>query len=212
MRCFLSLWRARRRVYASPLLTLFAAAIYLVPGADMALRYVGEISASDSWRFLTSHWVHWSFEHLVWSGGAFLVLGWVCEGRGRIRFLATTVAAALAIPVALRLWQPGLEAYGGLSGIDSALFGLLCTQEIRKHWIRRDWRWLSLPTIFFGGFLVKLAYEYSTLEAIFVSHTDAMVPVPLAHLVGAAVGVIAAFNLERIFLWKSETFCTRSAS
>ena len=201
-----SLRRAGRTAYASPLLTLLAVAIFAVPGADIVLRYVGDATPSDAWRFVTSHWVHWSFEHLLWSGGAFLLLGTVCEGRGRIRFLATTLAAALAIPLALRFGQPGLEQYGGLSGLDSALFGLICMQDIRTHWRRPSWQRLTVPMLLLMGFLGKISYEFATGGAVFVSHTDAMVPVPLAHLVGAAVGMIAAFDLQRTILWEKDAF------
>lgn len=202
----LSLSRAGRTVYASPLLTLFAAAVFVIPGADIALRYVVDATPSDAWRFVASHWVHWSFEHLLWSGGAFLLLGWVCEARGRIRFLATTLAAALTIPLALRLAQPGLEHYGGLSGLDSALFGLLCMQDIRMHWRSPSRRRLAVPLLLLMGFLGKIGYEFATGAAVFVSHTDAMVPVPLAHLVGAAVGIIAALDVQRGFLWEKDAF------
>ncbi len=201
-----SLRRAGRTLYASPLLTLFAVAVFVVPGADIALRYVGDAAPSDTWRFVTSHWVHWSFEHLLWSGGAFLLLGLVCEARGRTRFLATTLAAALAIPLALRLAQPGLEQYGGLSGLDSALFGLLCMQDIRAHWKIPSWKRLVVPVLLLIGFLGKIGYEFATGGAVFVSHTDAMVPVPLAHLVGAAVGIIAALDVQRTVFWEKNAF------
>lgn len=197
---------ARRTLCASPLLTLLAAAIFALPWVSGALVYVNGASISDLWRFVTSHWVHWSVEHLVWSGGAFLVLGIVCEQRSRCRFFATALAAAVAIPVALRMFQPDLLYYGGLSGIDSALFGLICAQDLRTHVRNRSWKMIALPIALLTGFLAKIAYEFFTGAALFVSHTDIMVPVPLAHLVGAAVGILIGLDLHRIVFWEKDAF------
>lgn len=198
---------------ASPLLSLLAAAIFALPGATSALVYVNSASISDLWRFVTSHWVHWSFEHLLWSGGAFLVLGIVCELRSRRRFLATTLAAAVAIPVALRMFQPDLQYYGGLSGIDSALFGLICAQDLCTHVRNRltkpvvpAWKSMAIPIALLIGFLAKIGYEFFTGAALFVSHSDMMVPVPLAHLVGVAVGLLIGLDLQRIIFWEKDAF------
>ncbi len=188
---------APQRPWASPLLALLAAAIFVSPWDGASLVYVNAASLSDLWRFVTSHWVHWSPEHLVWSGGAFLVLGMVCERRGRRRFLVTTLASAIAIPIALRIFQPGLLSYGGLSGIDSALFGLICAQDAHAHLRNRSWKLVAVPTTLLAGFLAKIGYEFFAGAALFVSHTDTMVPVPLAHLVGAAVGMLASLDLHR---------------
>jgi rhomboid family GlyGly-CTERM serine protease len=190
----------------------------------MALVYVNGASISDLWRFVASHWVHWSVEHLVWSAGAFLVLGIVCERRSRRRFLVTTLVAAVAIPVALRLLQPDLLYYGGLSGIDSALFGLICAQDIRTHGRNQCMQKrgqsrlrsclaslgtvpvFALPIALLIGFLAKIGYEFFTGAALFVSHSDMMIPVPLAHLVGIAVGILVGLDLHRVVLWERDAF------
>ena len=65
---------------------------------------------------------------------------------------------------------------------------------------------LAVPVLLLMGFLGKIGYEFATGAAVFVSHTDAMVPVPLAHLVGAAVGIIAALDVQRVFLWEKDAF------
>lgn len=210
---------ARRTLCASPLLTLLAAAIFVSPWGNTALVYVNGASISDLWRFVASHWVHWSVEHLVWSAGAFLVLGFVCEQRSRCRFYATTLAAAVAIPVALRMFQPDLQYYGGLSGIDSALFGLICAQDLCTHVRNRlakpvvpaksvvpAWKSMALPIALLIGFLAKIGYEFFTGAALFVSHSDMMVPVPLAHLVGVAVGILIGLDLQRIIFWEKDAF------
>ncbi len=92
--------RAGRRFYASPLLVAGAIAATLIP----ELREAWAFTAGESTNWftgLTSHAVHWSTEHLIWSGGAFLLLGLVCEKLSQTRFWSTLLLSGIAIPVGL---------------------------------------------------------------------------------------------------------------
>ena len=144
---------------------------------------------------LTCHLAHYSLSHLAWSLGAFALLGSVCELRGRPRFCLCISTAAIAIPIGLAIFQPSLEHYRGISGIDSALFFLLAVEIVQTEWGRR--RGLAGVAILLTlAFVAKILFESMTGSAVFADSTaGAFVPAPLAHLIGAAVGAASAIRL-----------------
>ena len=77
------------------------------------------------WQCLTCHLVHWNTEHLFWSLGTFAVLGCLCEHTIPMAFYRALAVSAFTIPAAM-LFLSGADAfpYGGISGVDSALFAL----------------------------------------------------------------------------------------
>ncbi len=87
--------------------------------------------ASEPWRLVTGHLVHWSTEHLVWDLAVFLGLGVACELRSRRRTALALALAVVGIGWGARLWTPGLDVYRGLSGLDAALFTLLAARCLR---------------------------------------------------------------------------------
>jgi hypothetical protein len=120
---------------------------------------------------------------------ALLVLGAIAERRGRWGMLACVGASAAAISVGCLMLLPDVMIYRGLSGIDSALFAFAAVAlfiEAR----RGD---AALPAWSIGlamlAFLGKSVFELTTGRALFVDSASAFEPVPLAHLIGAAVGV-----------------------
>jgi rhomboid family GlyGly-CTERM serine protease len=173
--------------------------IALVPGADAALVFQREaIAAGELWRLLTGHWVHWSTEHLMWDVGTLVALGVACEAQGRARLAATVLASALAISAVVWWLLPGLESYAGLSGIDCALFARLGMELWREHH-RRGSRFASASAVAFGAALAfKVSLEWTTGGTVFVAHLGpGIVPVPAAHLAGAAVGVALPVAVSR---------------
>lgn len=143
----------------------------------------------ELWRVVTGHWVHLTPLHLFWDGAAFLVLGLLCDRLGRARFVWTLLAAAVAIPLALVVLQPQLCWYAGLSGIDSALFGLLAATLARRSLAARDGAAIALSAALAAAFALKTGYEFAAADAVFVADAGAA-PVPLAHAVGFAVGAL----------------------
>jgi rhomboid family GlyGly-CTERM serine protease len=173
-----------------------AAIAWLVPGADGGLAYDRDaLAAGELWRILTGHWVHWSRGQFLWNVGTFLVLGLVCEARGRLRFATCVLGAALAVPAAVFVLVPEMNHYGGLSGIESALFALAAVDLIRERWSRMD-RTAAVLGIALGlGFVCKIAWEMATGGAVFAGDLGpGVAPVPVAHMAGAAVGIVAAFG------------------
>ena len=177
---------------ASLLLTLAALIIHLTNGLRVDLLYERTALAGlELWRVVTCHWVHLNWDHLLWSGATFLCLGAVCEIMDRKRTYQTLVLAALLIPVALWWGQPGLNVYGGLSGLDCAFYALLFTLLIKREIRSGSSLWAGFYAVGLVALLAKVIYETTTGQTIFVSNTHSgMVPVPLSHLAGGFAGFI----------------------
>lgn len=171
-----------------------AGLLFLVPGARDWLAYDrAAIAAGEFWRLLTGHLVHWSLGHLVWDVGAFVLLGALCEARSRRRFLVCLAGSAVVIPAAVWWVMPGLEFYGGLSGVDSALFALLGVDLLRDELRRRSRAALAIGVGLSLGFALKIAFEFVTGATVFVADlSHGIAPVPVAHLAGAAIGILSA--------------------
>ena len=178
---------ARRLPCASLLLGALAAVIYAFPALTEALQYDrSAVLRGELWRIVTCHWTHWSLDHLLWDLAVFVGLGAACELMNRPRYVASLAAATVLVPVAIATFLPNIEIYRGLSGLDSTLFALLVVLNLDKR--------LSLGVFFFVGFLVKTAYELATGGTVFVSSSPGIDSVPLAHAVGAAVGILMVFR------------------
>jgi hypothetical protein len=117
------------------------------------------------------------------------------------------LVSAVAVPVALWLVQPGLPSYRGLSGLASGCFtlvavrialaradvghGLLGAAARGGRWDRWD-RWRAAAAWgLLGLFAAKTTFELVLGQAVFADGASAgFVPVPLAHAVAGAVGLV----------------------
>jgi hypothetical protein len=125
----------------------------------------------------------------------FVVLSIPCEQEYRRGYLVCLLSAALLIPLGLWLLMPDLRTYRGLSGIDAALFTLLAVSLFQQACRARRWRWLTALGVLCLAFVAKVGYEWGTGGAVFVDAQAAhMVPVPLAHGIGAIVGVVIGYT------------------
>jgi len=155
-----------------------------------------EFSGLEAYRLLACHFTHWSTEHLLWDLAVFVILGAVCEWRSPGRHAATLLLSAAGIPLCIMVWLPQIDSYRGLSGIDTALFGLLAADLLIEKIKDRD----VISTIVFGLFLVglfaKITMEMMSNANIFVSDTS-FTPVPLSHVVGAIIGLAVGAFVSR---------------
>ena len=180
----------RRIPRVSLLLTAAAAILHLFYGLRIHLLYDrSALGHHELWRLVTCHWVHLSSDHLFWSAATFLVLGSLCEIMDPKRYYAAVGVSAVFIPIVIRWGMPDLMIYGGLSGLDCALYSLLMVLFIKREIRSRSWIWIVLFSLLLGGLVAKITYETVTGLTIFVGNTHTnMFPVPLAHLVGGCVG------------------------
>jgi len=184
-------------------LTLSAAALLWAQLPDAIVWLELDRSAflqAQLWRVWTGHLVHYDHAHLVWDLTVLLLLGSLLECGlsglapvGRKKFGQVLAASGAAISVAVLIFQPQLTRYRGLSGIDSTLFTWLAASLLQWAWIERHRLLIILSGLALLGFATKCIVETTTGKTIFVDSSDAgFVPVPLAHLVGAGVGLLAA--------------------
>jgi rhomboid family GlyGly-CTERM serine protease len=172
------------------LLAVFAVAAYAIPGAAEWLQFGRDTVAGwQLWRVVTCHFAHWSGDHLFWDVLVFVALGWLCERKNAGSFLRSVGLSGLLIPIALWFALPQMATYRGLSGIDSALFGLVAARFARVAAVDKNWGKLTLVAVVAVGFLAKVSFELLTGTTLFVASASAgLVPVPLAHVVGVLVG------------------------
>ena len=182
--------------YASLLLTLLAVLIHMANGLRVSLIYERSVLEHlELWRLLTCHWVHLNWDHLFWSTATFLFLGSICEIFDNKKTYATIAIAAVLIPAGIWYGQPDLMIYGGLSGLDCALYALLLTLLVKRELKSANRAWALFYTIGLMALLAKVTYESVTGQTIFVANTHSgMVPVPLSHLVGGFVGFMVGLS------------------
>ena len=183
--------------HAPRIALLLAAAAVAVFASDALTRWFeydrAAIATGQIWRLLTSQWTHWNFDHLFWDALAFAILGVLCERISRRAFVACVSLSAIAIPAVVWSLEPGLASYRGLSGIDSALFILLVALVARQCLADGRWGTAVAVALCLAAFATKTAVEIFASVTVFVdSHAAGFVVVPLAHIVGAAIGAAVA--------------------
>jgi rhomboid family GlyGly-CTERM serine protease len=155
------------------------------------------ILRGELWRLVTGHFSHWSLSQLGYDLFAFVVLGAICEPRGR-RLLATVMVATTAlVSLFLLLFRADVETYRGVSAIDSALWMLAV--------LRLGERRPRVAAALAAMFLAKVGIE-SSHGAVFA---EGFAVLPVVHLIGAAVGIMAAWRSPQT---RSRTFSPRQRS
>ena len=87
----------------------------------------------------------------------------------------------------------GLTTFCGLSGIACALFATIAVTLLVQFSRERRWGFVAATCLLGAALFAKVTFEAVTGTAIFVDlSAAAMVPVPLAHLLGAAAGSAGA--------------------
>jgi rhomboid family GlyGly-CTERM serine protease len=165
-----------------------------VPQASGLFQYDrAAIAAGEYWRLLTGHWTHWNGEHLLWDAVVFVCLGAVCEGFGRRSYLAFVASAALLVSLTVWIGLPRMELYRGLSGLDAGLYLMVLLIFLRNARTKNAPAAAACFTLLLTAFIVKVGYELVTGNTIFVNNGGTFVPVPAAHLAGAAAGAAVAW-------------------
>jgi rhomboid family GlyGly-CTERM serine protease len=163
-------------------------------GAFDALVYDrSKIFLGQFWRIVTGHWVHFSGSHLFWNLVVLLPAGVWLERRNPCALRWTIVLSPLAISLALLTFDPTLAIYAGISGVASGVLVALAINGLRTQPAARLW-WLAVLALF----ALKIAIEMRGGQPINPDLADQGISsVPLAHLVGAAVGTGAVLLRRR---------------
>ncbi len=171
-------------------IALLSLVIFCIPGIGEFLAFDRvAVEQGEVWRLLTSHLTHWSAEHLFWDVLAFLILGIVLERTDRPLFLGVLLGSGLSISLALWFFRPEMTGYRGLSGVDSGLFAAWVGILLRNAQKDRDRLQWFFAVALIVGFIGKIFWELLTASNVFVDSMGVgVVGVPLAHLVGTALG------------------------
>lgn len=171
-------------------------------GAALEFHRAAVNADGELWRLLSAHLAHFGGDHLRWDVAALLILGAMAEPENRRVFALTLVGAALAIGLGVWAGQPQFETYRGLSGVDSALYGLVCARLIADGWRVRHGFSIALGALAIAGFALKCGAELASGATVFaagggdgtstITAAPVYAPVPLAHLIGLAVGMACA--------------------
>jgi len=185
----------RRRIFGASLIVVaLAPLVTLLPWGEAGLEYQRQaILGGEIWRLVTCHWTHFSWSHLFWDLFAMAILGLACERRDQKSFWLCLLISILVIPAGLMILMPDLSIYRGLSGLSSALFGLLIVLRLEETF--RDPRPARIaPVALFALlFIAKTIYEAASGCAVFAgAEGDTWAPVPLVHLIGAVIGAAIA--------------------
>jgi rhomboid family GlyGly-CTERM serine protease len=187
--------RAGRRSGVSLALALATLAVFFVPGWNEVLQLDRRgIAAGKFWLLITGHFTHWNLDHLTWDLMTFGILAAFCESRSRQRFLLCLGLSTVAISLGFLCDETALESYRGLSGLDSALYGLAMAEFF--HLGRVDQRPMPCVIAVLGvlGFIGKTLLELAAGDTLFVA-SGGFVPLPGAHLLGFLCGLTTAIPL-----------------
>jgi len=181
-------WRPLGAALAAACVTCL---VYLTPGLSRALEFDRALVVrGEIWRVATSHWTHWSGEHLFWDLLAFCALLPLALRISRRHTAWLLAAATVAIPTGVLLLQREFVTYRGLSGLDSALWVYVALAWFRRALRSRDRLGAVLVGAVLAGFIGKVTFEFVTGGALFVKSMGPNVAaVPLAHVIGAALAI-----------------------
>jgi len=182
--------QAWRRSGATLLAALIPALLLTQPGAGELLQYSREaVGGGQWWRVLTSHWVHWNGEHALWDSLAFAALLFAGLRLSAKRTALALLAGSVLIPAAVWFLLPGMAYYRGLSGLASVLYVFVVLELLATAWRHDRWVPASILGVVLIGFAAKTVFEFVTGTTVFVqSMGPGVIGVPLAHLVGGALG------------------------
>lgn len=185
-------FRLARLPWFTALGCVVAVAFWFLPGAFNVFVYDRtKVFSGQVWRLFTAHWVHFSSSHLIWNLVVFAAAGGWLEFRHRTAMLWTLLAASVAVGIEVIAFERSLQLYAGISGLASGLLIGLATWGLRKEPSKR-WLWYCVTALF----AAKLALELVSEHKIFSSLTPLEIhSVPLAHLVGAAAGVLVVLTV-----------------
>jgi len=191
--------RMKRLPWATLGFSVIAVTVHCVPALTLGWQFDRTaIAHGQAWRLLTAHLTHFGADHLRWDLLAFVVLGTIAERLSRQTFLVTLALSSAIITFGLWFAQPQFAIYRGLSGIDSARFGVVVASLLAAGCRDRHAFSIVVGVIALVGFAAKCAFELATGGTMFVETNGAFAPVPLAHLLGMITGAVVAWRPQLV--------------
>jgi rhomboid family GlyGly-CTERM serine protease len=183
------------------LCVLPAVLLAFVPaGRDLLLYDRSAILQGEWWRLWTGHWMHFSFSHLAWNLVVLLGAGAWLERLQPNRLPGFLLLVAPLISVILLIGEPGMQSYGGLSGLAVGVVVLLAlTQRANRHAGAARTGWGVLLAIV----ALKLIVEAAQAAPLFAGFgTSTVRPSTLAHAAGAVMALLFFLSARSAAAWR----------
>lgn len=169
------------------LVTVLAALALAFPAVSERLIYDRQlIFQGQIWRGWTGHVVHYGRSHFFWDVAVFLPAGWWLERLRPATARWFYGACPFVISAVMLTFDPALLRYAGLSGLATGTLVLLAAVQLRRGNYEPAWIWLGV-LVLVG---IKIALELFTGAPLVVSGFAGIRTVPLAHIAGAACGLL----------------------
>jgi rhomboid family GlyGly-CTERM serine protease len=169
-------------------LLLFALPAVLVAFAPARHGFLvlDRAAVGEVWRLWSGHWVHFSVSHLAWDLAVLLAAGTWLERLRPGLLLRHTLLAAPLISWALLVFESGLQAYGGLSGLATGVVVLLALHQLRTSGSARPIWMIVLALV-----VLKATGDATPNGMTFVRYEQAGVRASsLAHAAGAVIAAL----------------------
>lgn len=178
-----------RRAPAVFCLSVLAVAAFAFPGLEQGMEFkFADLGVCNILPMIGSNCLHWSLSHLFWDLMMFYCIGSLCEMQYPRTFMWVMLICGPIIPLSALLACPDLGSYRGLSGIDTALFGLLASHRLREAFDKRDTQGAIVNGLLLMAMVLKIIYELIWQHTLFADDST-FTPIASAHLVGAVIGV-----------------------
>jgi len=169
-------------------------AVALVAGvvtASSALRTVfvynrAAIAHGELWRIWTGHLVHFGWTHYLADGALFVVIGWALERSNPLCGKISLILLPMAVCAALFWFDPSMNIYGGLSGVNVGLLVFLACRGWQRNWF--DWFWPAILGIHVLEVLLEI-HNHGTGGGAIRFDDPSIHVATVAHIGGVIYGV-----------------------
>jgi rhomboid family GlyGly-CTERM serine protease len=147
-----------------------------------------DIGHGELWRIWTGHIVHFGWPHYVADGALFLVIGWALERASPVCGRLSLVLLPMVVSASLFWFDPTMNIYGGLSGVNVGLLVFMACRGWQRNWL--DWLWPAILGIHVVEVFLEIHNRGTGGGAIRFDDPTIHVAT-VAHIGGAVYGVVA---------------------
>ena len=145
-----------------------------------------DINHGELWRIWTGHIVHFGWPHYVADGALFLVIGWALERAHPLFGRLSLILLPLVISATIFWFDPQMNVYGGLSGVNVGLLVFMACRGWQRNWL--DWFWPAILGIHVLEVLLEI-HNHGTGGGAIRFDSPGIRVATIAHIGGAVYGV-----------------------
>jgi rhomboid family GlyGly-CTERM serine protease len=169
--------------------------VVAIPSIRSGLVYDREaIMRAEIWRIWTGHLVHFGWPHGLADGSLFVLIGWYLERTNKDFSHLSLLIQPVVVSGVLFFFDPSLNIYGGLSGLNVGLLVFLACRGWHRD--RFDWFWPAILLIHVAEIFLEIHNQGHGGGAIRFDNSSIRVAT-VAHIGGALYGVTSWGILTR---------------